>query len=153
MSPSDQRFTGGNECEPTIERPALLDELQCLIRDLNLKEREFELIHPAKSRAIEKIMRIGEIAVEPLIEAFDKCNLEAKGWIIYLLGVLIDHRIIAPISEYFKVNEETIRSRAINPMETLDSDEIRRLITKGKEIETIPDSEHSWVGDRMYLRE
>ncbi len=147
MSPSDQRFGWGNEFGQTFERSVPLDELKCLIQDLSLKEREVELIHPAKSRAIEKIMRLGEIAVEPLIEAFDNSDLEAKGWIIYLLGMLMDDRVIAPISEYFKVNEEKIRSREVDPFETLDSCEIRRLINVGKQLETRTDSEQSWVDD------
>jgi hypothetical protein len=153
MSPSDQQFGWGNEFEPPYERPTPLDELKCLIRDLSLKEREFELIHPMKASAIEKIMQFGERAVEPLIEAFDTSDLDAKGWIIYLLGVLMDNRVIAPISEYFKVNEEEIHSSEADPLETLDSCEIRRLINEGKQLETRTDSEHSWVDDNANIRE
>jgi hypothetical protein len=135
MKSPNQRVVRGNKVEPPFERATLSDEFKCLIQDLSLKEREYELIHPAKSRAIEKIMQLGEIAVEPLIEAFDNSDLEAKGWIIYLLGVLLDNRVIAPISEFFSnINEEKIRGREVDPLKFLDSCKIRRLINEGKGI-------------------
>lgn len=153
MNPSDHRFGWGNEFESPFERATPLDELKCLIHDLSLKEREFELIHPAKSRAIEKIMRLGERAVEPLIDAFDHANLEARGWIIYLLGVLMDHRVVAPISEYFAVHGEKLRNSEVDPLETLDSCKIRRLINEGKQTETSADSVPSLVDDGANIQE
>jgi hypothetical protein len=106
------------------------EEFGSLIRDLGLKEREFELIHPDKSRAIVKILQLGEIAVEPLIEALDTADPEAKAWIIFLLGELMDRRVLIPISKYLNANEEKIRTSNVDALKNLGSREIKRLINE-----------------------
>ena len=111
------------------------EEFGILIRDLGLKEREFDLIHPDKSRAIEKILQLGEIAVEPLIEALDTADPEATVWIIFLLGELMDGRVIIPISKYLNANEEKIRTSNVDALKNFGSREIKRLINERTLIE------------------
>ena len=111
------------------------EEFGILIRDLGLKEREFDLIHPDKSRAIEKILQLGKIAVEPLIEALDTADPEAKVWIIFLLGELMDRRLIIPISKYLNANEEKIRTSNVDALKNFGSREIKRLINERTLIE------------------
>ena len=111
------------------------EEFGILIRDLGLKEREFDLIHPDKSRAIEKILQLGDIAVEPLIEALDTADPEAKVWIIFLLGELMDRRVIIPISKYLNANEEKIRTSNVDALKNFGSREIKRLINERTLIE------------------
>lgn len=111
------------------------EEFGILIRDLGLKEREFELIHPDKSRAIEKILQLGEIAVEPLIDALDTADPEAKAWIIFLLGELMDQGVIIPISKYLNANEEKVRTSTGDALKNVGSREIKRLINERALIE------------------
>jgi len=137
--------------EPKRGKPPS-EVLQGLIRDLSLKEREFELMHPKKSKAIEKLMQLGEAAVEPLIEAFDGADMEARGWIIYLLGELMDRGALLPISRYLNVDEEKIRNREADALKNFDSRELKRLIKGAKQLEARTDSEHS-PGDGAPIRE
>jgi len=103
------------------------EELKGLIQDLSLKEQGVELVHPQKSIAIERIMQLGEIAVEPLVDALDYANLEARGWIIFLLGMLLDSKTLDPISTYLKANEEKIRNGEVDALKKFDQ-EIRHVI-------------------------
>ena len=145
MSFQDQRFGHCNKFETTFKK-STPEELKGLIQDLSLKERELELINSEKVRAIEKIMQLREIAIEPLIEALDNADLEAKGWIIYLLGELLDNRAIVSIYKYLNANEEKIRNSEGDALKNLDSREIRRLIKKAKQIETRNESTF-WILD------
>ena len=120
----------------------LSEELEGLIQDLSLKERAFELIHPKKSKAIEKLMRLGAAAVAPLIEAFDHADAEARGWIIYLLGELMESGALLPISRYLNIDEEEMRNREVDTLKNFDSRELKRLIKKAKQLEASHDSEH-----------
>jgi hypothetical protein len=117
------------------------EELKGLIQDLSLKEREFEVMHPEKSRAIERIMELGDIAVEPLVEALDNADEEARGWIIFLLGMLVDGRTLVPISTYVKANEEKIRTGDDEALKTFEL-EIGRLIKEARQLDTRSDAEH-----------
>jgi len=137
--------------EPEQEKP-LSEELQGLIQDLSLKERTFELIHPKKSKAIEKLMKLGAAAVAPLIEAFDHADAEARGWIIYLLGELMDGGALLPISRYLNTDEEKIRDREADALKNFDSRELKRLIKGAKQLEARTDSEHS-EADGAHIRE
>ena len=135
MSYRDHRVECVKRSNTTFEE-STLDDLKCLIRDLSLKERAFELIHPDKSRAIEKIMLLGKAAVEPLIEAFDTSNLEGRGWIIYLLGELVDNGEIAPIVEYLTVNKGKMSNDEGNPLNMLNSRTLGRLLHAAQKSET-----------------
>ncbi len=120
----------------------LLEELQRLIHNLSLKERKFELIHPKKSMAIEKILQLGGIAIEPLLEALDTADAEARGWIIFLLGELLDGRARIHISQYLSTHAEKIRNGESDTFKYLDSREMRRLIKGAKQTEARNGSEH-----------
>jgi HEAT repeat protein len=146
MSGLNREFGYCKSSESTRETP-LSEELKGLIRDLSLKEREFELIHPKKSKAIEKLMQRGEAAVEPLIEAFDDADAESRGWIIYILGALTDRGALLPISWYLNADEEKIRTIEADALRNFDSREIKRLIKAAKQIEARADSDHSPTGD------
>jgi HEAT repeat protein len=134
------------KAKPKLEKP-LSEVLKDLIQDLSLEEREFELMHPKKSKAIEKLMKLGEAVIEPLIEAFDDADAEARGWIIYLLGELMDRGALFPILRYLNVDEEKIRDMGADALSNFDSREIKRLIKAAKEIEPRADSEHSPTAD------
>jgi len=119
-----------------------LRDLKGLIQDLSLKEREFELMHPRKSKAIERIMELGDVAVEPLIDALDNVDEEARGWIIFLLGMILDGRTLVPISSYVKANEEKIRTRDGEALKEFER-EIGRLIKETRQIDASTNAEHS----------
>jgi HEAT repeat protein len=116
-------------------------DLKGLIQDLSLKEREFEVMHPAKSTAIERIMELGDRAVEPLLNALDNADEEARGWIIFLLGMLVDGRTLVPISTYVKANEERIRTGDGEALKAFEL-EIGRLIKENRQLDTRSDAEH-----------
>lgn len=113
------------------------EELKGLIQDLSLKEQGVELVHPQKSIAIERIMQLGKIAVEPLVDALDHADSEARGWIIFLLGMLLDSKTLAPISKYLKANEEKIRNGEVDALKKFDQ-EIRHVIKSSVKRELIP---------------
>ncbi|RZN40307.1 MAG: hypothetical protein EFT35_03105 [Methanophagales archaeon ANME-1-THS] len=102
-------------------------DLKGLIHDLSLKEREFEVLHPEKSSAIERIIELGDRAVEPLLNALDDADEEARGWIIFLLGMVVDGSTLVPISTYVKANEEKIRSGDGEALKAFEQ-EIERVI-------------------------
>jgi HEAT repeat protein len=108
------------------------EEVQQLILDLSLQEREQELIHPRKSRAIERLLQLGEAAVEPLLDALETADLEARGWILYLLGVLMDRRAVVPISSYLNREEEMLRRGEVDPLLQLDGRVLRRLLKEAR---------------------
>lgn len=130
----------------------LSEEFKGFIQDLSLKEREFELIHPKKSKAIEKLMQLGEAAVEPLIEAFDDADAESRGWIIYIVGALTDRGALLPIFRYLNLDEEKIRTIGADALRNFDSREIKRLIKAAKQLEARTDSEHTPV-DGAHIQE
>ena len=113
------------------------EELKGLIQDLSLKEQGVELVHPQKSIAIERIMQLGKKAVEPLVDALDYADSEARGWIIFLLGMLLDSKTLAPISKYLKANEEKIRNGEDDALKKFDQ-VIRTVIKSSVKRELIP---------------
>jgi HEAT repeat protein len=110
------------------------EEVERLIQALSLRDRERELIHPMKSRAIEHLLQLGEAAIEPLLDAFESADLEARGWILYLLGVLLDQRAVAPLSAYLNREDELLRrEEEADPLLQLDGHVLRRLLQEGRE--------------------
>lgn len=110
------------------------DEVERLIHALSLQDRERELIHPLKSRAIEHLLQLGEAAIEPLVDAFEAADREARGWILYLIGVLLDQRAIAPLSAYLNREDELLRrEEAADPLLQLDAHVLRQLLQEGRE--------------------
>ncbi|RZN33695.1 MAG: hypothetical protein EFT35_10190 [Methanophagales archaeon ANME-1-THS] len=142
MSCSNREFGYCKSSESTRETPRS-EELKGFIRDLSLKEREFELIHPKKSKAIEKLIQLGEVAVEPLIEAFDEADAETRGWIIYILGALTDRGALLPLSWYLNADEEKIRTIEADALSNFNSREIKRLVKAAKQLGARTDSEHT----------
>gem|GEM_PF-3520064 len=110
------------------------EEVERLIQALSLQDRAHELIHPMKSRAIELLLQLGEAAIEPLLDAFESADREARGWILYLLGVLLDQRAVAPLSAYLNREDELLRrEEEADPLLQLDGHVLRRLLQEGRE--------------------
>lgn len=129
------------------------EELARLIQDLSLKEREFELIHPKKSKAIEKLIKLGEVAIEPLIEAFDAADTETRGWIMYILGALTDRGALLPLSWCLNLDEEKIRARGADALKEFDSREIKRLVKMAKQVEAGLDTEPTTADNAAHIPE
>lgn len=126
----DGRVTMAGSADESLRR----EEAERLIQALSLRDREHELIHPLKSRAIEHLLQLGEAAIEPLLDAFEAADLEARGWILYLLGVMLDQRAVAPLSAYLSRDEELLsRDEADDPLLQLDGHVLRRLLQEGRE--------------------
>lgn len=103
------------------------DDLDNLIRDLSLEERELEVMRPEKSSAIERIIELGDRAVAPLLDALDNADEEARGWIIFLLGMVVEGSTLAPLTAYVRANEERIRRGDSETLKGFE-EEVERLI-------------------------
>jgi HEAT repeat protein len=98
-------------------------------------------MHPEKSSAIERIIELGDRAVEPLLNALDDADEEARGWIIFLLGMLADGSTLAPISTYVKANEEKIRTGDGEALKAFEL-EIARIIRETRQPDASTNAEH-----------
>ncbi len=94
------------------------DSINSLIQHLSLKPSGLDLIHPEKLKAMEAIKRRGTTALQPLLQALERSDEDAKGTIIYLLSCMEDNRTtILPIAKQLKDNSPKVRNEAICALE------------------------------------
>ena len=99
--------------------------LNALIRDLSLTPPELSLFHPQKEKAMDALKRSGRTALQPLLQALENSDEEAKGTIIYLLSCIEDNRTtILPISKQLKDNSSKVRTEAISALERMAHEDI-----------------------------